>query len=75
MFSIRKVKTKSGAIAIQVVQYIGHSSKIAKHIGSGNDDVEVSILRQKAKEWIEKHTSQTSLFPEQKQRILIVERG
>jgi hypothetical protein len=75
MFSIRKVKTKSGASAIQVVQYLGHSSKIAKHIGSGNDDIEVSILRQKAKEWIEEQTSQTSLFPEQKQRILVVDRG
>jgi len=50
MFSIRKVKTKSGAIAIQVVQYSGHRSKVLKHIGSGKDEEEVTILRQKAKE-------------------------
>lgn len=72
-FYIREVKTKSGASAIQVVQHLGHRSKIAKHIGSGNDEVEVSILRQKAKGWIEKHTSQTPLFPLQKHRFLVVE--
>lgn len=74
MFSIRKVNTKSGSIAIQVVQYFGHRAKIAKHIGSGKDDTEVSILKQKAEEWIEEKTSQISLFPEQKQRTLIVDR-
>lgn len=75
MFSVRKVKTKSGSIAIQVVQYFGHRAKIAKHIGSGKDDTEVSILKHMAEEWIEEKTSQISLFPEQKQRILIVDRG
>ena len=75
MFSIRKVKTKSGSIAIQVVQYLGHRSKVLKHLGSGKNDTEVSILRQKAKEWIDEQASQTYLFPEQKQRTLIVDRG
>lgn len=53
MFSIRKVKTGSGATAIQVVQYVGHRSKIAKHIGSGKDEFEISVLLEKAKNWIE----------------------
>jgi hypothetical protein len=75
MYSIRKVKTKSGATAIQVVQYIGHRSKVAKHIGSGKDNTEVSILRQKAKQWIEDQTSQASLFPEPRQKTLLVDRG
>jgi len=75
MYSVRKVKTKSGSIAIQVVQYVGHRAKIAKHIGSSKDDLEYGILRQKALDWIDEQTSQTTLFPEQKQRVLVVDRG
>ena len=75
MFSVRKVKTKSGATAVQVVQYVGHRSIVAKHIGSGKDEVEVTILRHKAFEWIEKQSAQLSLFPSQKQKVLIVDRG
>ena len=75
MISIRKVKTKSGSIAIQVVQYLGHRSKIIKHIGSAQNDDELTVLKQKAKEWIDNHTTQTSLFPSPNQRILIVDRG
>jgi len=75
MFSVRKVKTKSGATAVQVVQYVGHRSIVAKHIGSGKDEVEVTILRQRAFEWIEEQSTQLSLFPSQKQKVLIVDRG
>lgn len=75
MYSIRKVTTKSGATAIQIVQYIGHSSKIIKHIGSTKNEDEGSTLRQLAKDWIAEQTHQISLFPEQRQRILHVDRG
>jgi hypothetical protein len=75
MYSVRKVKTKSGSTAIQVVRYVGHRAKIAKHIGSGQDELEVSLLRKNAQEWIEEQTAQISLFPEQKQKLLVVERG
>ena len=75
MFSIRKVKTKSGRIAIQVVRYFGHASRIYKHIGSAKNNEEVDILKVKAKEWINNQTAQGSLFPEQRQKILQVERG
>jgi len=75
MYSVRKVKTKSGSTAVQVVQYVGHRSIIAKHIGSGKDEVEVTILRQRAFEWIEEQTAQLSLFPSQKQKLLVVDRG
>ena len=34
MLRVRKVKTKSGSTALQVVLYTGHSAKIVKHIGS-----------------------------------------
>ena len=75
MFSIRKVRTASGSIAIQVVQYQGHKSKIMKHIGSSKDAEEVSVLIQKAKEWIKDRTKQISLFVEPQQKILFVDRG
>jgi transposase len=75
MYSIRKVKTKSGSIAVQVVQYVGHRSIIAKHIGSAKSETEVIALRKIASAWIEEQTAQLSIFPNQKQDVLVVERG
>jgi transposase len=75
MYSVRKVKTKSGSTAIQVVQYVGHRANISKHIGSAKEDIEISLLRKKAHEWIDEQVSQTTLFPVQKQNILVVERS
>ena len=75
MYSVRRVKTKSGSIAVQVVQYVGHRSIIAKHIGSAKDDIEVTVLRKRALEWIDEKTAQLSLFPTQKQKVLVVDRG
>ena len=48
MYSVRKVKTKSGSIAIQVVRYGGHRSIITKHIGNAKDQVEEAVLRRSA---------------------------
>ena len=75
MLRVRKVKTKSGSTAIQVVQYTGHSAKIIKHIGSARDDFERELLITKAQEWIDKFTQQPNLFLGQKQNVLIVERS
>lgn len=75
MFSIRKVRTKSGSIAIQVVRYIGHTSHVYKHIGSAKTDLEANILKAQARAWITDQTSQASLFPVQRQKILLVDRG
>jgi hypothetical protein len=75
MLSVRKVNTKSGSVAVQVVRYVGHRSIIVKHIGSAKDETEEAALRQRALEWIEEQTSQLSLFPAQKQKLLVVERG
>jgi len=75
MYSVRKVKTKSGSYAVQVVQYVGHRSIITKHIGSGKDEAEVNILRQKAFDWIDEQSGQLSLFPDQKQKVLLVDRA
>lgn len=75
MLSIRKVRTASGSIAIQVVEYQGHKSKIMKHLGSSKDAEEVSVLIEKAKEWIQEKTMQVSLFVEPQQKVLLVDRG
>jgi hypothetical protein len=75
MLSIRKVRTGSGSVAIQVVQYQGHRSKIIKHIGSSKDAEEISALVQKAKQWVNGKTAQIPLFTEPQQKILIADRG
>ena len=75
MLSSRKVKTKSGAIAVQVVVYQGHKTKVIQHIGSSKNEEELSALQQKAKEFIKEYTGQTSLFPEVQQKILYIDRG
>src|SRR3989304_348918 len=75
MLSIRKVKTKSGSTAIQVVVYQGHKAKIIKHIGSSKKEEELSALHQKADEYIKEYSGQISLFPEEQQKILFIGRG
>jgi transposase len=75
MYSVRKVKTKSGSVAVQVVRYVGHRSIIVKHFGSAKDQTEEAVLRQRALEWIDEQTAQLSLFPAQKQKLLVVDRG
>jgi hypothetical protein len=75
MLRIRKVKTKSGSTAIQVVQYTEHIAKIIEHMGSAKDEIERDLLMSKAQEWIGKYALQSNLFPEQKQNVLIVERS
>jgi hypothetical protein len=46
-----------------------------KHIGSSKDSEEVTVLIQKAKEWITNQRRQGSLFLESEQKILFVDRG
>ena len=75
MYSIRKVKTQSGSTAIQVVRYLGHKIIVYKHLGSAKDDEELATLRQSAMRWIDENAPQLSLFPVQKQKVLVVERG
>lgn len=75
MFSIRNVKTKSGATAVQVVQYSGHRSIIHKHIGSATNEDELSALKKAAQNWISDHSPQLSIFPTPKQKVLFIDRG
>lgn len=75
MLSIRKVKTKSGSKAIQVVVYQGKRISLVKHIGSGKTEDEVKLLQKKAEEFISEYSGQLSLFPEVSHRILFVDRA
>lgn len=62
MLTIRKTKTASGAIAVQVVVYSKGTTKVEKHIGSANNKEAISILFQKAEKWIESKSKQQNLF-------------
>jgi len=50
---IRKVRTKSGATAVQVARYVGGRQEIVKHIGSAHTDVELGMLLERARAWLE----------------------
>ncbi|MGV9747937.1 hypothetical protein ACWDTG_23955 [Rhodococcus zopfii] len=41
MTFIRRIRTKSGATAVQVARYVGGRQEIVKHIGSAHTDVEL----------------------------------
>ena len=75
MYRVRKVKTKSGSIAVQVVLYSGHDTKVIKHIGSAKGENEINILKSKAHQWIEQQNGQLSLFPVQSEKVLFVDRA
>lgn len=63
MLKFRQVKTGSGKTAVQV--YCLHNRKrvIIKHLGSASTNEELDNLKQKAQQFIEDYSSQTSLFP------------
>ena len=55
---IRKVKTVSGSIAVQVGNYQGNRFKLAKHIGSAKDPQGISELMAMAREYIRSRSPQ-----------------
>ena len=55
---IRKVKTVSGSIAVQVGNYQGNRFKLAKHIGSAKDPQGISELMAMAGEYIRSRSPQ-----------------
>lgn len=75
MLTIRKVKTASGAIAVQVILHEGHRYKIVKHIGSSKEEEKIHALVENAKDWINSKAGQTSLFPDRPKEFLHVDRG
>ena len=59
---IRTTKTSSHAQAVQVVSYKNRKLIIEKHIGSAHTEDELTTLKNIAKNWIQKHARQRSLF-------------
>ena len=69
--TIRKVRTGSGAIAIQVVRYIKRKCIIVRHIGSAKSDDELAVLWQEAEAVREQICTQPSLFSKIEQKPIL----
>lgn len=53
MAFIRKVRTKSGATAVQIARYANGRQEIVTHIGSAHTDLELGMLLERARAWLE----------------------
>ena len=60
--TIRKVKTASGATAVQVVRNEGKKRAIIKHLGSAHSERECDLLLAEAESYAEAHRRQPNLF-------------
>lgn len=69
--TIRKVRTGSGAIAIQVVRYVKRKCVVVRHIGSASNDDELTILSQQAEIVREQLCAQPSLFAKIPQKQIL----
>lgn len=63
MYRVRTVKTSSGAIAVQVVEYVDNRRIILFHAGSARSEEELLSLKESAFGWIDKNNPQKFLFP------------
>jgi len=68
MTFIRKVKTKSGATAIQIVRKQAGRIVSLQHLGSAHTKIEMQALLALARDQL--HRNQLSLFPEKKPSVL-----
>lgn len=63
MYRVRTVKTASGAIAVQVVEYFKNKRAVLLHVGSAKNEEELLALKESALNWIERSNQQKFLFP------------
>jgi len=68
-YHIRKIRTGSNSIAVQVIKYEKRKRVVVKHIGSAHNKDEVIILSNNAAKWITKQTKQIFLFPQEERFI------
>ena len=47
---IRRVRTKSGATAVQIAESVGGRRRIVRHLGSARDEAELGLLIAQAEE-------------------------
>jgi len=71
-YHIRKVKTNSDSIAVQIIGYKNRKREVIKHIGSARNKAQVTILYDIASKWIAEQTKQIPLF-EQEQSFITLE--
>lgn len=69
--TLRKVRTGSGAIAVQVVQYVKRKCVVVRHVGSANTDEELTVLLQEAEIIREQLCAQPSLFAKLEQKPIL----
>jgi hypothetical protein len=50
---IRRVRTASGATAVQIAQYVGGCQRIVKHLGSAHNEAELGFLLRQARDLLE----------------------
>jgi hypothetical protein len=72
MASIRKTRTASGAVAVQVVRYVDRRVVVLKHVGSAHDQAGVDQLIAEAEAWYDGQP-QGTLFPEASKPSLVVD--
>lgn len=69
--TIRKVRTGSGATAVQVVKYVKRKCVVVRHIGSAKTNDELTVLLQEAEIIREQLCVQPSLFGKIEQKPLL----
>ena len=53
MVFIRRVRTGSGATAVQIAEYAGGQQRIVKHVGSAHTEAELGVLLEQARGLLE----------------------
>ena len=70
-YHIRKVRTKSGSIAVQVGRYFGKRFKLSLHVGSSKEAGKITEFVEIGKEFIRSHSNQLELnFNPQSSEVL-----
>ena len=52
MAFVRRVRTSSGATAVQIAEYADGGQRIVKHFGSARTDAELGVLLQRARDFL-----------------------
>ncbi|MFH1561219.1 MAG: IS1634 family transposase [Patescibacteria group bacterium] len=70
-YRVRKVKTSSGATAVQVGRYSGKRFKLSLHVGSSKDSLKIIEFLEMAQEFIRSRSNQLGLnFNPQSEEVL-----